>query len=272
MTFLQAVLLGWLQGFTEILPLSSSGHLVLAKALLHNGPAGDLTFRMVAHLGTLLSVLVVFRDDILRIALAVTEGLRHPRKLPEVYSRTPMFRLAVFLLLGCIPVGIAGLRYDEMVSPAFSDPKMVSDFMLVTGLLIFLTRYAKPVEGKQLGLFSTIGIGLVQALAVIPGISRSGSTISAGLIAGLSGREAARFSLLMSLLVVVGATILRAGRILPAPFSINQLGILLTGVLVAAIGGYVALRLLLALLGTGKFHYLSLYCFIIGILGILFIE
>jgi undecaprenyl-diphosphatase len=271
-TYLQAILLGLLQGFTEILPISSSGHLVLAKALLNGGPAGELSFRMFAHLGTLLSVIIVFRDDIIRIILALAEGLRHPRRIAAHFRASSPFRLAVFIILGCIPIGIAGVLFDETLSPAFSDPKMVSDFLLVTGLILFLTRYAKPVKGRHLNVVSCLLTGLVQTLAILPGVSRSGSSISAGLIAGLSPREAARFSFLMSLPVVLGAMFVRRAKIVPDGFAAGHIGVLITGAVVACVSGYAALRLLLALLQKGKFHYFSLYCFAVGIAGILFIE
>ena len=272
MTVFQSILLGILQGFTEFLPVSSSGHLVLAKALMHINTGNDISFEVFVHFGTLLSVLVVFRSDIMRILLTLMEAMRHPSQLKQLYQKSEIFRLTVFIIVGCIPAGVLGILFNDIIEDFFTDVKLVSDMLLITGLILFLTRFAKPPENGQVTLKSAIGIGFAQAVAIIPGISRAGSTISAGLMLNVAQENAARFSFLMALPVIFGATLLKVRHLIGNPAPHGQLITLGVGTIVASIAGYLSLGLLLKILRRGKFSLFSYYCFAVGIAGLLFIE
>ena len=272
MTVIQAVLLGILQGLTEFLPVSSSGHLVLAKALLHIDTGNDISFEVFVHFGTLLSVLVVFKDDILRMSLVGLDAVIHPMNISKMYQRSEMFRLLIYIIVGCIPAGIIGVLFNDYIEEFFSDPKLVADMLLITGLILFITRFVKASRNGQVTLKSSIGIGVAQAVAIMPGISRAGSTISAGLMMGVAQENAARFSFLMAVPVIFGATLLKVRHMLTNPPSGEQMLTLGVGTVVAFISGVVALKILLGVLRKGRFSLFSYYCFTIGILGLIFID
>jgi undecaprenyl-diphosphatase len=270
MTIIQSIFLGILQGITEFLPVSSSGHLVLAKALLGIDTGKDISFEVFVHFGTLVSVLVVFRKDIAEIG-HVLLGAR-PREWPRLYRESPVFRLAVFILVGCLPAGIVGVLFNDVIEEFFTDPKLVADMLIVTSVILYLTRFARPDPSGDVTLGSAIGIGLAQTVAIIPGISRAGSTISCGVFLGVPQERAARFSFLMAVPVIFGATLLKTRDLLQQPPPVSTLVTLLAGTLVAAVSGYLALRLLLSILKRGRLSLFAYYCFVVGVLGILFIE
>ena len=272
MTLLQSILLGVLQGLTEFLPVSSSGHLVLAKSLMNIHTGNDISFEVFVHFGTFISVVVVFIDPIRRTFAAVVAALKEPRKIGVMYRASEDFRLAVFVVIGCIPAGIFGVMFNDRLEQMFDDPKLVADMLLITGAILFFTRLAKPSPDSPVTLAKSIGIGFAQAVAVIPGISRSGSTIGSALMLGVSQDRAAEFSFLMALPVILGATILKATHLISNPPPGHQWLILGAGTMAACLTGYVALRLLLSVLRRGRFSLFSYYCFIVGILGILFVE
>lgn len=271
MNVFQSIVLGLIQGCTEFLPVSSSGHLVLAKALMNVDTGGDISFEVFFHFGTLLSVLLVFKDDVLRILLELVGVGRHPRGLRGRYSRSETLRLAVFIAAGSVPAGIVGYLFDEQVEQLFSDPKLVAVLLLVTGLILFLTRFARVSGDGKVSLKSAIGVGAAQAFAVLPGISRAGTTISAGLIMGISQEQAARFSFLLAVPVIFGATLLKSVHLVGASAAGLQIGPLVAGTIVAFASGYAALKVLLGFLRRGTFSVFSYYCFAAGIAGILFI-
>ena len=272
MNVFQSILLGILQGVTEFLPVSSSGHLVLAKALMHINTGNDISFEVFVHFGTMLSVLVVFRNDVLRIIFSIMEAIQHPFQIKELYKQSEIFRLVVYIIIGCIPAGVLGVLFNEQIESLFNDAKLVSDMLLITGLILFLTRFSKSTGNNRITLKSALGVGLAQSVAILPGISRAGSTISTGLMMNVSQDQAARFSFLMALPVILGATLLKVRHLIINPPSIHQSLILSTGTIVASISGYIALKLLLRVLQKGKFSLFSYYCFAVGILGLLFIE
>lgn len=271
MTVLQAALLGLIQGLTEFLPVSSSGHLVLAEHLLRVRTSNDITFEVFVHFGTLLSVVVVFWKDVLAITKSFFQAFIPLRLNREYYRNHEPFRLSIYIFLGSIPAAFVGLRYEDVISEAFTDPKLVSVMLVITGLILFLTGLAKPVVGKKVGLVSALVIGLAQAVAIIPGISRSGSTISTALYQKIEPYYAARFSFLLSLPVIAGATLLKVKDLIVHGGSAEGLSALVVGMLVSFGSGYVAIKFLLRIIERGKLRWFSLYCLIVGVLGILFI-
>ncbi|NOZ77084.1 MAG: undecaprenyl-diphosphate phosphatase [Euryarchaeota archaeon] len=247
MDILDVVILAAIQGVTEWLPVSSSGHLVLAQAWL--GLAPPVVFDVVLHLGTLGVILAVFWDDIKGILAAVLRGGFH----------TPEGRLAIFITLGSIPTALVGFFFNDFLESLYNEPVVVGWALLATGTLLFLTRGVET-EG-EVTLTKSIVIGTVQGIAIIPGISRSGSTIACGILMGIERERAARFSFLLSIPAVVGAGVMEAGSLRGAGF--DPLSLLL-GVAVAMGVGYVSLRFLLRTVTSGSFYLFSLYCWAAG--------
>lgn len=271
MTIVQAIFLGFLQGFTEFLPVSSSGHLVLAQELLQISHEGDISFEVFVHFGTLLSVFVAFHRDVVAILSAVMEAIVRPRESGTLYKNNEFFRLGIFIIVGSIPAAIIGLQYEQEAVIFFSDPKLISVMLIITGFILYLTRFARPKEGTSVGLRTSIIIGCAQAVAIIPGISRSGSTISAGLFVGVSRENSAKFSFLMSLPVIFGATILKIFDLVALPPSANRILMLSVSTVVAGISGYVAIRVLFHALRRQIFGWFAYYCLVVGIAGVLFV-
>ena len=206
MTVFQAIVLGVIQGFTEFLPVSSSGHLVLAQELLDVKSANNLTFDVFVHFGTLISVLVFFWKDIIEIVKSILKSFRLTN-FKEEYGKSEYLRLGVAIVIGSVPAGVIGLLFRDTIKDTFTEPKLVAVNLVLTGLILFLTRLAYPREGKQVGIVSGIVVGCAQAFAILPGISRSGTTISTGLYLRLSHVQAARFSFLLSVPVIAGAAL-----------------------------------------------------------------
>ncbi len=271
MNLFDAILLGILQGLTEFLPISSSGHLVLGQELLKIAQTNDITFEVFVHFGTFLSVVFMFWRDLFLIFQSVFKGITNPLKIPELYKSDDYFRLAVFIIIGSIPAGVVGILFSDEIGLLFNDPKFVAVMLLITGLILYLTKFTNPKDNIKVGFFSAILIGLAQAVAIVPGISRSGITISTALYSGVSREYSAKFSFLLALPAIFGATILETKNLYinqPTPETIL---ILFTGTILAAISGYVAIKLVLGILQKKKFSWFSYYCFIAGILGLLFI-
>lgn len=269
MSVFDALVLAVLQGFTEFLPVSSSGHLVLAQQLLNIQGTKMLAFDVFVHFGTLISVVVLFWKDIIEIIRSFITALTIS-KLKEEYRKTEHFRLGVAIIVGSIPAAILGLAFHDQVAEAFTDPKLVAMNLVITGLILFLTRLAKPVEGKKIGIVSAFIIGIAQAIAILPGISRSGSTMSTAMYLKHSPVQAARFSFLLSVPVIAGAALIETRHIFKYGTSIGTLPFIV-GTLVAALTGYFAIKVLLRIMEKGKFSWFSFYCLAIGVLGIIFI-
>jgi undecaprenyl-diphosphatase len=261
-----AVLLAVLQGLTEFLPVSSSGHLVLAQQLLNLHNPQIVSFDIFVHFGTLISVVIVFWNDIIEILRSFIKALK-TYKAREEHKKTEYFYLGIAIIIGTIPAGVIGLAFHRQIEEIFTDPKFVAMNIVITGLILFLTRLAKPVKGKKVGILSSIIIGFAQMVAILPGISRSGLTMSAALFLKISPVQAARFSFLLSIPVIAGATLLETYKLIAQGTTIGFLQIII-GIAMSAIAGYVAIKLLLRIMEKGKFSWFSLYCLVIGIFGI----
>ncbi len=271
MSLLDAVLLGIIQGLTEFLPISSSGHLVLGQELLHIAHRSNIAFEVFVHFGTFLSVVFMFWKDIKLIFFSICELCKNPKQSKLLYQTNEHFKIAIFIAISSIPAAIVGLMFEKEISIFFNDPKFVSVMLLITGLILFLTKFSNPKEGSSVSFASAIIIGIAQAIAILPGISRSGITISSAIYLGVSRENAAKFSFLMALPVILGATILEANEVLQSSISNQELLVYFVGTVVAAITGYASIRIVLGLLKKKRFSWFSYYCFIVGILGILFI-
>ena len=267
---LSAAILAVVQGLTEFLPVSSSGHLVLGKALLGSHAFGDsIAFELVVHLGTFLAVLVIFWKDIVNLFGIFATRLVKPGSWSSEYKTNDEFRLTILMLIGMLPAGIVGLLLRDHISDLFSQPFMVSIALLFTGSMLLSTKYF-PKGDKPINMKRALLIGLAQALALIPGISRSGSTISMALGLGIKQEQAARFSFIMVLPLIVAATGLEFIDLLKVGISSAEISILMIGLVVSFIVGIFSLKLLLELLKKGKFHYFAWYCFSVAIIGLFF--
>ncbi len=253
MTLQNAAILGLVQGLTEFLPVSSSGHLVIGQYLLHFTQP-NLAFDVVLHLGTLLAVFVYFRQDLLKI-LSAFSGKGDPQ----------WRRVALLILLGTIPTGVIGVLFKDLFERLFSSPATVVWTLAVTGLLLFaadrVKRADRPLSG--IGGMDAFLIGLVQGISIIPGISRSGSTIAVGLFRKIEARAAARFSFLLSIPAILGAVVLEGKDILG--HAAGGAGIpFFVGFITAAVSGWLAIKILMALLVRKGLTGFALYCWAVA--------
>lgn len=265
MNLIQGIILGIVQGLTEFLPVSSSGHLVFAERLL-NIRKGDIVFEVMVHVGTLLAVLFFFRRRLAEIFLSL---LAIGRKEKTSEDREGL-RLAWFLILGTIPAVIFGLLFKDYIEHAFGSARWTSVEFLITGLILIATIWARD-RGRDLNNSNTLAIGVAQAIAIMPAISRSGSTIAAGMFAGISKEKAAEFSFLLSIPAIGGAAVLQLPEFLRVVPDRTVMGVYLLATLISALVGYLSISFLLSVIKRGKFFYFGLYCVLLGILGLLFL-
>lgn len=263
-------MLGLVQGMTEFLPISSSGHLVLIGDLLKTSDQ-DITFEVMVHFGTFLAIISVFYRDVGRLIRSTLRGIRSLSRPPILriqFREDSYLRLALWIIIGTIPAVILGLPLKDPIEAAFTHPLLVSIALLITGGILWSTRYVGPGTNDVGGREAWI-IGLAQAVAMIPGISRSGATISAGLWRKVDRVKAAEFSFLLALPAILGATILEA-KDLSGVSSSPDLWPLMVGTIVAYVSGVIALRLLLGIVRRGKLSRFAYYCWAVGILGFMF--
>ena len=248
MDFLDALILGILQGITEFLPVSSSGHLVIGQKLLGINVPGN-AFEVILHIGTLMSILVVFWPDIHRLL----------GDIKDYNTRIYIFTL----LLGTTPAIIVGLLSKDQIASMFDNTHTVALALIVTGIILISSKWFLNKK-SDLTLIKGFNIGLAQALAIIPGISRSGVTICTGLMMGLSTKEAARFSFLLAIPAISGAGILTAMDIEKISLGMD---VMTVGLLSSFLVGWGSLKWLLNLLKKGKFHWFGVYCLLLGIIA-----
>ncbi len=262
MSPIQALLLGFVQGLTEFLPVSSSGHLEIVKALFGLELNGNesLTFDVVVHAGTALSTIVVFRKEIGQIVAGLFKF--------EWNNET---KFASFILLSMVPAGFIGLAFEEEISTLFEGHLLlIAATLTVTGLLLFLADRAKTT-GKPVTAVDAVVIGLAQAIAILPGISRSGSTISTSVLLGIDRGKAAKFSFLMVLPIILGKAMLDAKDIISGEALGAEVGTLslLLGLSAAFFSGIVACNWMIALVKRAKLRYFSYYCFAVAIIVVI---
>ncbi|MDR3118410.1 MAG: undecaprenyl-diphosphate phosphatase [Mediterranea sp.] len=259
MGWLEALILGLIQGFTEYLPVSSSGHLAIGAALFGLEGEENLTFAIAVHAATVLSTVVILWQEIAWIA----KGTFKLRWNDET-------RYAVNLVVSMIPVGVVGICFKDEVAAVFGGGLLVVGWMLLaTALLLTFSCYAKPRPKENISVRDAFIIGLAQACAVLPGLSRSGTTIAAGLLLGNKKESIAQFSFLMVLVPIAGEALLDLlkGGFGPAQSGIPTLS-LIVGFMAAFVSGCIACRWMINLVKKGKLIYFALYCALAGILTI----
>ncbi len=252
MSLAEAVVLGLVQGFTEFLPVSSSGHLVLAQAVLGLRLPG-VFFEVVVHVATLCAVLWVYRARVGALARGVLTGEREA----VVY--------VLLLLLASVPAGVAGLMGRDFFHGTYEAPLLAASMLLVTGAFVWsISRTAPLAEDPRPGPAQALGVGVAQALAILPGVSRSGSTVATGAAMGVDVIRMAEFSFLMSVPAIGGAAILELRDAEAVAAQVGGLALAL-GFLAALLSGVAAIRIFVRMLRTRTFHRFAYYCWAVGL-------
>ena len=267
MDIIQGIIIGIVQGLTEFLPVSSSAHLMFIQKLL--GVESSLAFDTFLHLGSLLAVLIFFRADIYKMLrawlLSVGDILQH--RFKEGFYSDPYKRLAWYVILATIPVGIVGVLFESQVDALFAGALYVPGFFLfVTGTILYLSQRmaSGQIDMSHMGWFQSLFMGLGQACAIMPGLSRSGTTIATGLVVGLDKEFAAKFSFILSIPAIFGAFIIQLKDI---GLSMGSDGAaVMLGFIAAFISGYLAIKWLLDLIQNKSLDIFAYYCWIVGII------
>ena len=258
MNFFEAIILGIIQGLTEFLPVSSSGHLELAKVILGDKslPQESLTFTVVLHFATALSTMVVFRKDIAQIFRGLFQ-----------FKWNEEFQFSLKIVISMLPAVVIGLIFEEEFEQFFGGEILLVGFMLIVTSLLLLFADRAQNTTKKVSFFSAIVIGISQALAILPGISRSGATISTSVLLGVDRTQAARFSFLMVVPLILGkiGKDVLSGSI---NFQSDQIGVMGVGFVASFIAGLFACKWMIAIVKKSKLSYFAFYCFIIGVIAI----
>ena len=265
MDILKVIILGIVQGLTEFLPVSSSGHLVLAAEFLNFQEKG-VAFEVFVHLGTLFSVLIAFRKDIVQMIIAPFQILTSGKDNDEA-NKYLLWDLCI--VIGTLPAAVIGLLFKSQIEEAFSSVTLVLVMLILTGIFLILSKFA-PQANEKLTIGKSILIGMAQAFAILPGISRSGSTIVTGLFLKLDRENAAKFSFLLAIPAILGASVLKIKDLLTVENGHIPYSYMFIGMLAAFISGYLAIFWLLKVVKQGKLEWFAFYCFAVVIISGIF--
>ncbi|MTI60652.1 MAG: undecaprenyl-diphosphate phosphatase [Firmicutes bacterium] len=254
MNLINVVIIGIVQGITEFLPISSSGHLVVLQNLFGINE-GQLTLDIFLHIGTVIPILIIYWQEVKDILLLKKEKRR----------------LSYLIIVGIIPTGLMGFFLKDFFAGLFSSVLNVGFMLLITGLFLYLVeKFAVSRKGlADMKEHNAVIIGIAQGLAIIPGISRSGTTITASIFQGLDRESAAKYSFLVSIPVILGAGMLELKELLDNGFAGTNWALIITGAVVAAVTGYLAIKYLLHVLKKGSLIVFAYYCWILGVLIII---
>ncbi|MDH5366976.1 MAG: undecaprenyl-diphosphate phosphatase [Cyclobacteriaceae bacterium] len=261
MNFIEALILGIIQGLTEFLPVSSSGHIELGAVLLNVQSKDNLLFSIIVHGATALSTIVVFRKTIIQIIVELLE-----------FKWNESTQFITKIIISMIPVGIAGVFFEKQIESFFGGNVIfVASMLLVTGLLLTFTYFTNS-QKKDVNYWKALIIGLAQAIAILPGISRSGATISTAILLGVDKEKATKFSFLMVLPPILGAMLLKIKDLIEQPELINNISfpVLSVGFIAAFISGVIACSWMVNIVKRGKLIYFAIYCIIVGLSVIIF--
>ena len=255
MDIIQALILGTIQGITEWLPISSSGHLAITHKLLNIGSSA--AFDVTLHFGTLLAVLAIYYRDFWEMIKAAF----------RLDAKSPAGKMAVNLVIATIPAALAGYLFSDFFESLFSNFLAIGAALIITGILLLAASMARG--RNEVGIKEAIIIGCAQAVSIIPGISRSGSTMSAGMLSGVDKNKAVQFSFLLSFPITLGASV----------YELKKSGLLeldpmptILGIGAAFITGYLSIKLLVAAVKQSKLQYFAYYCIIVGVLVAIFLS
>lgn len=284
MTLLQSMLMGLIQGLTEFLPVSSSGHLALFKNLFHVNTDTGLLFDVLLHIGTLIAVCLVYYKDILRLILEFIRMIvdlfanlviwirrRSDSGIPYRHIiRNAYRKMILMLIVSTIPTGIIGFVGRDFVEEASEILFIPGAFLIVTSVILFICDRAKDgtKTPKQATCSNAFVIGVAQGIATLPGISRSGTTITACVLCGFDRRFAVKYSFILSIPAILGALVLELKDIGTVAVTASEAGCYVAGMVIAAVVGYICIKTMLLVVKNKKFQYFSIYCLVIGILSV----
>ena len=265
-------ILGAIQGFSEPIPISSSGHLVIFKAIFEKFgwqfPTTDITFEVIVNTGSLLAIMFYYRKDLIRL---ITSFLTYIAKPEKRRQKIRDFRYCMLLIVATIPAAIGGVLFNDYIETAFSNVKLVGCTLLVTAVFLMLIHkygYAGKRTAKNLNLWDALRMGCFQLVALLPGISRSGSTITGGMLGGLDLKSARDFSFFMFMPVSLGAIVLKLKDFITSPILSSLWLPYLIAFIVSGVVTYLALQLLFAFLNKKKMNVFSVYCFLMGLFAL----
>lgn len=284
MSLLQSVLMGLIQGLTEFLPVSSSGHLALFKILFHVNTDTGILFDVLLHVGTLLAVVVVYFRDIVRLIMEafgmVLDGiynltiwigrLRHQEGNYRKIVHNGYRKMVLLMIVSTIPTAIIGYAGQDLVSEVSETLIVPGVCLIITAVLLFISDRAPDgwKRPRQTGYDDAFIIGICQGFAVLPGISRSGTTITACVLNGFDRRYAVKYSFILSLPAILGALVLELKDLGQVQVSASEAGCYVAGMAVAAVVGYICIKTMLLVVKNKKFKYFSIYCLVAGALAI----
>lgn len=283
MSLLQSVLMGLIQGLTEFLPVSSSGHLALFKILFNVNTDTGLLFDVMLHVGTLLAVCIVYYKDIIHLVrefigmvvdciynLTILIGKRGQGVYRHVIHNGYR-KFVMLVIVSTIPTGILGFVASDLVTAASEILFVPGICLIITAVLLFICDHVPEghKKPKQVSYANAFIIGICQGIATLPGISRSGTTITACTLSGFDRKFAVKYSFIMSIPAILGAMVLQLKDIGSAAIDTSQIGIYVIGMLIAAVVGYICIKAMLMIVKKRKFTYFSIYCLIVGAISII---
>jgi undecaprenyl-diphosphatase len=254
-TLIEIIILAIIQGITEWLPVSSSGHLALVQEFFQMGDM--LVYDVMFHVGTSIVILIVFRKDFVKILKALARR--------DFQSEDG--KLAIYIVIGTIPVAVVGVAFYGIIDALFQNATAVSIALLITGFILFTSE--RREDTKKLGVLDSLYIGIAQAVAIVPGISRSGATISTGLLRGVEKEKVFKYSFLLAAPAILGAGIYEIYKVRNTIVQGVDWAALFVGVVVSMVVGYIALKALLRIVMKRKFHYFAYYCWAVGLIVLL---
>jgi undecaprenyl-diphosphatase len=265
-TLIEAVILGVVQGLTEPLPVSSSAHLVIVPALIPGFHQPDVAFDVLLHLGTLLSVVFFLRREIGELFASLMPGKAKDDSAPGTYAgeKAADRRMILWIMIATLLTGVTGVLFKDRIERLFESVETTACMLFITGIMLFLSDRVKTNKRRkeEMNLTDGIVLGLVQAVALIPGISRSGSTIAFGIFRGLERKTSATFSFLLSIPAIGGAVILKSADLLR--LAAGDLPALGAGFIAAAVTGFLSLTLLFAIINKAGLAPFAYYCWFAG--------
>jgi len=254
--YFDAIILGFVQGITEFLPISSSGHLLIVSNLLGINFKG-IVFEVIVHFGTLFSLIFFFRYKIFVL-------------LRKIFIQFDLKSLNNYII-AILPIGIFGVLFKSNIEKIFNNHELVGFFLIFTGFILFFSQKFKKNIKSTINFKNSLKIGLFQILALMPGISRSGITISIGMMLGIKPKEAANFSFLISIPIILGSSIISINDIQYLNLSVFEIQFLIISFISSFIFGTLSLKILYNIINANIFHYFGYYCIIIGIISLIFI-
>ncbi|MBO5239000.1 MAG: undecaprenyl-diphosphate phosphatase [Lachnospiraceae bacterium] len=289
MSFIEAIIMGLIQGLTEFLPVSSSGHLAIFKNIFHISTDTGLLYDVMLHIATLVAICVVYWKDVKElfingccmVGLWITNGViwvsnlfrkKEDKKSYKSVLTTPYRRFVLMILISTVPTGILGVLLEKVIGSASELLILPGICLIFTAILLFIADHAKIGDKTEetASYKNSLVIGLAQGVATLPGLSRSGTTITACLLSGFSKEFAVKYSFIMSIPAILGAMVLEAKDFTLADFAGGMIWNYVAGMIVAGVVGYICIKTMLVVVKKNKFTIFSVYCLIAGIISVVF--